>query len=82
MPSPLGEGQTDTPINHLYLGEVSSLFLRTIPTIKISDRFIIPKLTQHTPAMGTERRAVEQYSFITQIPHHPLEFALQSLYSI
>jgi hypothetical protein len=25
MPSPFGEGQTDTPINRLYLGEVHGL---------------------------------------------------------
>ena len=42
MPSPLGEGQTDMPINHLYLGEVPSLLLRTIPTIKIRDGFVVP----------------------------------------
>lgn len=59
MPSPLGEGQTDMPINHLYLGEVALIFFRTMPTTKISDRFVIPKLTQQAPAIRTERRAID-----------------------
>lgn len=32
MPSPVGEGQTDTPINHAYLGEVP-------PTLHPQPRF-------------------------------------------
>ena len=28
MPSPLGEGQADTPINHLHLGEVHPIRVR------------------------------------------------------
>jgi hypothetical protein len=32
------------------------IFFRTIPTIKISDGFVIPKLTQPPPATGTEPR--------------------------
>jgi hypothetical protein len=35
------------------------ILLLKIPAIKISDRFVIPKLTQHIPAIGTERRAID-----------------------
>jgi hypothetical protein len=31
IPSPLGEGQTDTPINHLNQGEVSGIILPRRP---------------------------------------------------
>ncbi len=48
MPSPLGEGQINTPINHLNLGEVP---FRTIPAIEISDGFVI--LRKGDPSMPT-----------------------------
>jgi hypothetical protein len=41
MPSPFGEGQTDTPINHHHLGEV-------ITTIKKTPTFLRPVFSRYT----------------------------------
>jgi hypothetical protein len=67
MPSPLGEGQTDTPINHVHLGEVSakmplaeSLLAKhprreanpTIQMLNLHPKFPLSHLGEMSPSTG------------------------------
>lgn len=76
MPSPLGEGQADTPINRLNLGEVPS---RTLPnnSCNRNQRRICCSQIDSTPSANeTEPRTAEKNTGLVQ----PSGFALFRCY--